>query len=189
MNISSHEEYGLRCAIRLAKAYQAGPIAASKIAELEGLSVEYVSKLLHMFRKAGIVSSVRGVQGGFRLVKTPENLRLQEVLKALASKNSSRDFCNHFSGQNEVCANIGNCSARPIWSMMTFAFQEVLGQMLLSELLQPEIAVKKRIVELFLGQLENFQKARNDPRSGGKSPIDIFNQREGSASSGSTIRN
>jgi len=156
VNISSHEEYGLRCAVRLAESFGSGPVAASKIAEKEGISVEYASKFMHLFRKAGFVTSVRGTQGGFELAKAPGELTLQEILLALDSKGiAAEDFCSQFSGQKEVCANFGNCSVRPLWSIITDCFETFFQKLYLADLMKSESAVKKRVAEILLEEVIN----------------------------------
>src|SRR5205823_5937207 len=74
MHISAVEEYGLRCALQLASQPEGSVLAASQVAEREGISVQYASKILHLFRKAGLVSASRGMQGGFRLVRAADEI-------------------------------------------------------------------------------------------------------------------
>ncbi|MBV9121820.1 MAG: Rrf2 family transcriptional regulator, partial [Planctomycetes bacterium] len=59
MKISSQEEYGLRCLLRLARA-EGASLTIPEIAAAEGLSVPYVGKLLAVLRQAGLIDSVRG---------------------------------------------------------------------------------------------------------------------------------
>jgi Rrf2 family iron-sulfur cluster assembly transcriptional regulator len=55
MRISAVEEYGLRCLVALARKGPDSQLSISEIAELEGLSVPYASKLLAILRRAGLV--------------------------------------------------------------------------------------------------------------------------------------
>jgi len=101
MHVSPLEEYGLRCAIQLAKLWtNKGHLSASRIAELEGLSVEYVSKIMYLFRKSGLARSVRGIDGGFLLQKAPQETPVLDVFRALKSKEDEENFCNHFRSMN-----------------------------------------------------------------------------------------
>ncbi len=146
MNITSHEEYGLRCALQLARLYGSGPVAASKVSEREGISVEYVAKFMHLFRRAGIVKSVRGTQGGFSLVKAPAEISLIEILHALSPKRKEAPgFCDQFRGQKEKCANFEECSVRPVWGAITNYFNFVVEQLKLSDLLSQERDVAQRV--------------------------------------------
>ena len=64
MKVSSQEEYGLRCLLQVGKKRtDETPIPISEIAVREGLSVEYVGKLLMTLRRGGLVKSIRGKAG------------------------------------------------------------------------------------------------------------------------------
>ncbi|HZF38830.1 MAG TPA: Rrf2 family transcriptional regulator, partial [Blastocatellia bacterium] len=77
MKITAQEEYGLRCILQLAREQTAnsdgnlepGAIFVRDIAEREGLSVAYVEKILWTLSHSGIVESVRGPKGGYRLTR------------------------------------------------------------------------------------------------------------------------
>jgi Rrf2 family protein len=111
MHISALEEYGLRCALQLARMHDNETLAASQIAEKEGISVEYASKLMHLFRKAEMVESVRGMQGGFRLTRPASEVTLKAVLDAVKAKRTpsdSADFCSQFKGAGQyLCPSRG----------------------------------------------------------------------------------
>ncbi len=155
MNITSHEEYGLRCALQLARHFGQGPVAASKVAEKEGISVEYVAKFMHLFRRAGVVQSVRGTQGGFNLAKSPQEISLSEVLHALSPKRTeSGHFCDQFKGHQESCLHIHECSVRPVWGAVTTYFNKMVARLKLSDLLAPETVVAKKVEQVLLETLQ-----------------------------------
>lgn len=146
MQITALEEYGIRCAYQLAKHHHDGPLAASRIAELEGLSVEYVSKIMHLFRKGGLVLASRGNQGGFYLAKNPELTYLDEVFSHLRSKKEMNEsFCEKFPGQQTVCNHSGSCSIRPVWNVLSGYFNEILGSLTLNDILSREEDIEKHI--------------------------------------------
>ena len=84
MKISSQEEYGLRCLMRLARVGQSESLSIPEIAVGEGLSQPYVGKLLAVLRQAGIIESVRGRTGGYRLAMPPEDITLGVARGAVA---------------------------------------------------------------------------------------------------------
>jgi len=151
MHVSAIEEYGVRCALQLASHTEQGPIAASKIAEKEGISVEYVSKIMHLFRKTGIVKAERGTQGGFILAKDPEEISLKEIFATLQGKKDSLEvssFCSQFTGNQEHCLHTQECSIRPVWMVVSSYFDEVLKSITLKDLL-----VKESESRTFIGAL------------------------------------
>ena len=80
MKITAQEEYGLRCLLRLARAGSNESLTIPEIATAEALSVPYVAKLLAVLRTGGLVESVRGRSGGFRLLGVPAEVGLVRVV-------------------------------------------------------------------------------------------------------------
>ncbi len=163
MNITSHEEYGLRCALQLARLYGQGPVAASKVAEKEGISVEYVAKFMHLFRRAGLVQSVRGTQGGFSLAKSPDQFSIANVLEALnPRRKETAGFCNQFTGKKEACVHVAECSVRPVWGAITEYFEYVIAQVTLAHLMSRETEVNKKVEEVLAEALQKLHRPSAD---------------------------
>lgn len=156
MHISPLEEYALRCAVQLVRMSgdgAASPISASRIAEKEGISVEYVSKIMHLFKKAELVETVRGTKGGFRLARDPKAIPLTDVFNALEIRKrldaqSSDEFCGQFAGQGASCAHLTECSVRPVWFVLSRYFDELLGALTVADLIRPESAIEAHILAL-----------------------------------------
>ncbi len=144
MKVTAQEEYGLRCILQLARHHSRDPVTGRQIAESEGISLDYVSKLLMILRRAELVRSVRGIRGGYALAKEPENITLGEVMRALSSEDgvvlTSPDshMCDHFSGHLEACTHLNACAIRPVWTVLARYLSGVLDHISLVELLQTE---------------------------------------------------
>lgn len=145
MHISAIEEYGLRCALQLASLEDSAVLAASQIAEREGISVQYASKIMHLFRKAGLVKAVRGMQGGFRLAAPAGEIKLKTVFSALRDEEEKGGFCSHYKGQQEHCVHLNDCSVRPVWAVLTSYFDSVLEQLTLGDLARTETEARQRV--------------------------------------------
>lgn len=156
MEISGLEEYGLRCALRLAQVYSKNrSISASEIAQLEGISTEYASKFMFLLRKGGLVQAHRGAKGGFALNCAPHEISLKQVFEALHTKPyPAHDFCTKHTGQLETCVHVGGCSVRPIWSTLTLFWIRFLESIQLSELLVEEASVQKLISERWVNVVQ-----------------------------------
>ena len=72
MNISTKGRYGLRAVLDLATNYGDRPIVLSTIAERQDISEGYLEQLMGPLKKAGIIASARGAQGGYYLAKDPK---------------------------------------------------------------------------------------------------------------------
>jgi Rrf2 family transcriptional regulator, cysteine metabolism repressor len=83
MRISSKGDYGLRALFDLAQRYGQGPTQSDDIAQRQGIPVNYLNQLLITMRRAGLIESLRGPQGGHLLARPPETINLREVLIAL----------------------------------------------------------------------------------------------------------
>ncbi len=146
MHISALEEYGLRCAVQLAALDEASQLSASTIAEKEGISVQYASKILHLFRKSGLVEATRGTQGGFRLSRSPAEISVREVFQVM--KEERGVACGNFRGQQQECVHIRDCAMRPVWQVLIGYFENVLEKLSLADLVRTESEARKK-VELF----------------------------------------
>lgn len=79
--ISQTTEYALRAVVSLG--YQPmKPMTTHQIAEITRVPVNYLSKVLQLLVKAQILTSQRGINGGFMLVKDPRSLSLLEIINA-----------------------------------------------------------------------------------------------------------
>lgn len=137
MRISALEEYGLRCALDLARHYEKGLVSASKLAEREGISTEYASKILFLMRSSGLVRSERGNQGGFQLVESPDQISVKRVFDAVDPKVvDGHAFCNQHTGQRDECVHLGKCSIRSVWDDLSTHIDRLLAQLTLSDLLE-----------------------------------------------------
>ncbi len=84
MNISSRCDYACRAIVELAKqAHTQQPVRATHIAESRGIPEKYLVHILIQLKRAGLVRSVRGSQGGYRLDRAPGDITLGEIVKAI----------------------------------------------------------------------------------------------------------
>jgi Rrf2 family transcriptional regulator, cysteine metabolism repressor len=83
MKISLRSTYGIMAAVDLAMQAGTAPIQAKSIARRQGIPARFLEQVLHAMKKAGLVSSLRGAQGGYVLSKKPADLSVAEILEAL----------------------------------------------------------------------------------------------------------
>lgn len=82
MIISQSAEYALRAAVLLSRA-EGSSMTAQQLADSSRIPPDYLSKILQALRKAGLLTSQRGVNGGFVLAKEPRRTTVLEVVNAL----------------------------------------------------------------------------------------------------------
>lgn len=139
MKITAQEEYGLRCLLQVARLTLKNELASlHDIAEAEKITVDYTAKLLMVLRQAKLVESVRGKSGGYKLSKLPENIYLDEVIKALSGELFETTSCSQFPGNNNKCVHISCCSIRSVWFSVSEILFDVLRKITLRDLLDVE---------------------------------------------------
>jgi Rrf2 family protein len=153
LKITAQEEYGLRCIMQLARQEPDVPMMVRDIAEREGLSVAYVEKLLWTLSRSGIVESLRGPKGGYRLTRPCTEISIGEVMRVLGGVPSRDDICAQFTGNQEMCVHHDDCGLRPVWVSITDFVHSVFDRIPLSALLQGSVDVQ--MVQLSgLGKVE-----------------------------------
>jgi Rrf2 family protein len=138
MKITAQEEYGLRCLLQLARHNGPEPLTIAAIAEVEGLSVPYVGKLMNTLRHSSLVESVRGRGGGYALTRSPADITLTDALEALGGHFFSTDFCETHHGNTSVCVHLDGCSIRSVWGVLGEIFDRVLRRTTLADLIQAD---------------------------------------------------
>lgn len=92
MKISTKGRYGLTIMMDLAKHYGKGPVPLKRIADRHRLSEHYLEQLVAPLRNAGLVRSVRGAYGGYKLARTPEEISAGDVIRVLEGPISPVEF-------------------------------------------------------------------------------------------------
>ena len=144
MRITTWAEYGLICALHLAKRAGEGPITGREIAAGERLPADYVEQILLRLRRAGLVNSTRGARGGYSLAKAPEDISVREVIAASELGTFDLHCVTHPVGE-ERCAESQSCSIRPVWVMLQQKIDNVLDSVHLGDLLVDERTVRQRV--------------------------------------------
>ena len=84
MNISARCEYACRAIVELARSAQGDkPMTSTFIAQRRSIPDKYLVHILLQLKRAGIVRSVRGAQGGYLLARAPEAISLLDVVTAV----------------------------------------------------------------------------------------------------------
>ena len=104
MRITTKGRYAVRAIIQLALQGNDGPVSIRKISEIENISAEFLEQIFFKLRKGGIISSVRGPGGGFKLARATEKISIAEIFDAVGEGlllspcvEDSPDTCERFS--------------------------------------------------------------------------------------------
>lgn len=157
MKVTAQEENGLRCLLRLARVPEGESLTIPEVAASEGLSVPNAAKILGVLRQAGLIESVRGRAGGYRLASSPSDIRLGAVLLFLGEPlYVDPGYCERHAGteSNGICVHHGGCTLRALWLTLEQWMRHTLDQITLADLLQSEGRItdllKQRLAEAVL---------------------------------------
>jgi Rrf2 family protein len=141
VRITTLAEYGVICALHLARRISEGPITGREIAARERLPVDYVEQILLRLRRAEIVRSTRGAHGGYALARDPNEISIRAVIAA--SEMTTFDLhCLSHPVEEERCSAAQACSIRPVWQLLQRRIDDVLEGIRLSDLLHEESHVR-----------------------------------------------
>lgn len=129
MKISTKGRYGLRAVLDIAMHDEAASV--SSIAARQFISENYLERLIAMLKKAGIVNSVRGAQGGYVLARSAEEISVGEVLRALEGDLNPVD-CSEIDGS--LCEGADICVTKFVWKRIADSINQAVDNLMISEL-------------------------------------------------------
>ena len=131
MKISTKGRYGLRILIDLATHDPEKPRMLKDIARSQQISEKYISRLVIDLRRAKLIRSVRGVNGGFHLAMKPEEITLLDVIEVMEGPISIVDCVK----TPKRCAMHANCAPREIWCGLNEDIRGLMRQTTLADIL------------------------------------------------------
>ena len=138
MKLTTQEEYGLRCLLRLGREEAGQSLTIAELSKQEAIASPTVAKMMRVLRRAGFVLSTRGKEGGYTLARTPEQINIGEALAALGGRLFDSRFCERHSGTVLLCTHSPDCSIRSVWRVLQDVVDGVLAHMTLKDLLRTE---------------------------------------------------
>ena len=132
MRLSTRGHYGLKAVFDLAQHYGTSPITLKSVAERQHLSENYLEQLIAMLRKAGLVKSVRGSQGGYILAKEPGMIKVGDIVRVLEGPIAPV-YC--VSEEDPGCCDQADyCITRTVWARVRDGIAAVLDGISLADL-------------------------------------------------------
>ena len=135
MNVTSKGRYALRVMLDLAQHREEGYISLKTIAERQGYSMKYLEMIVGSLKRAGLVASTRGKEGGYRLVRDPEDYTIGEILRCIED-NLAPVAC--IKAGDICCEYAGECMTVPMWKELDDITNAYLDGVSLQDLLTGE---------------------------------------------------
>ena len=137
MKLSTKGRYSVTALYELALHYGGGTFALHQIAENQAISENYLEQLMVPLRKAGLVESVRGAQGGYQLARQPAEITIGDIITAVEGPIALTDCLLSASKDKEPnCARAGHCITREIWAEVCDSINAVLEGITLRDLIE-----------------------------------------------------
>ena len=131
MKISTKGRYGLKAVLDIAMHDEASSVGS--IAARQCISENYLERLIAMLKKAGIVNSLRGAQGGYVLARPAEDISVGEVLRALEGDLNPVD-CAEIDGSGDFCEGADTCITKFVWKRISDSINQAVNNLMISEL-------------------------------------------------------
>jgi len=136
MKVTSKEEMGLRCMMRLAERSRGDrTVTISDLAKAEGLTPGYVGKIISQLRHGGLVKSIRGAGGSIELTQAPKDISLADIIIVLSGDDSGNTRVPIVeAGRMKNCNRYPNCNLKAVWGAMAAILQDTLSKVSLHDL-------------------------------------------------------
>lgn len=123
MKLSTTAEYGFRALIHLAENQLEKPYPLAEISKKEQISLAYLEKIFAKLREAGIVSSVKGIGGGYLLAKPMAEINFMEIIHAIEGNNEPYRLL-----VDQAKAPKLHCKSHLVWSAVQQKILQTLSQ-------------------------------------------------------------
>ncbi len=132
MKISTKGRYALRLMLDIAMNDAVEPVRLKDVAERQSISVKYLEQIISQLVRAGYVKSIRGPQGGYRLVKSPKEYTVGMILRQVEG-NMVPVAC--LEDEESGCERQSQCVTLRIWKELDEAMRSVLDKYTLADLM------------------------------------------------------
>lgn len=130
MMISTKGRYALMIMTYIAENQNDSAVPLKKIAENKGMGIKYLEIIVASLNKAGLLDSVRGKNGGYKLNRRPEEYSLLEILN-VAEGSLAPVACV----EKNICENSGNCKPYKMWKELDGIIENYLSNKTLADIL------------------------------------------------------
>lgn len=128
---------------QLALHYGEGPIPLNNVAQEQKISENYLEQLVATLKKNGFLESVRGAQGGYYLSKSPSEITVGNILRALEGDIAPADCV--IDGDDINCERAEYCVTKLVWEKIRDSIDDVVDSITLQDMIdEHNILMSKR---------------------------------------------
>lgn len=119
--------------IDLAMDKTGNPISIKSISDREGLSNNYLEQIFATLKLHGLVHSIRGAQGGYVLAKSPEEISIGDILRALEGDFKTVECLT--DDVDNICEKYNSCITRTLWEKIEHKITQVIDSTTLQDII------------------------------------------------------
>lgn len=136
MKLSTKGKYGLRAFIDLAVCAEDQPVSLTCIAQRQDISISYLEQLMAKLKKAGLVKSVRGVNGGYRIARPADEISVGDVLRALEGDLTPVECPGIDNDSTTHCNGSSQCVSKIVWKRINDSINDTVDSIYIGELVR-----------------------------------------------------
>jgi Rrf2 family iron-sulfur cluster assembly transcriptional regulator len=163
MRLTTKGRYAVTAMLDLSLHADKGPVSLADISERQGISISYLEQLFAKLRRHGLVSSVRGPGGGYRLSRGGDQIFVAQVIDAVDEKVDA----TRCAGMGD-CQNGETCLTHDLWQDLSAEIHRFLGGISLQSL------VERKGVRGVAQRQDSYQRERQDGRDRLKVPVSMI---------------
>ena len=147
MLISQKCQYALRGVFELAKHYGQKPVKIAEIAEAQAIPARFLEVILGELKQAGFVESRRGAEGGYRLIRPPEGLSVEEVIRFIEGPIGPVHCVKDES--DDRCPLRGSCVFISMWRRVQDAMTDIYRNTTFQDLLNDDARSREEFIPMY----------------------------------------
>lgn len=132
MKLSKKGEYALRAMVQLTLNYSKGPLRIGYISEQEKIPKKFLESILVELKKAGLVESTRGLEGGYELCQDPSNISLAQVVRIINGPLAPLGCVSRYAHVN--CPDENTCRLKKVMLDVRTAIVNVLDKVTFADI-------------------------------------------------------
>lgn len=150
MKLSTKGRYGVKAMFELALHHGGEPVSIKTIADKQNISDYYLEQLFGNLRKAGLIKSIRGAQGGYVLAKLPSQITVADILNVL---EGPIEISECITDDEMGCSRMNYCATRLLWIKISDSVNQVINSITLQDMINDYNEIQK--VSKEKGEKEN----------------------------------
>ncbi|MGL4875010.1 MAG: RrF2 family transcriptional regulator [Clostridium sp.] len=145
MKLSTKGRYGVKAMVDLAVNYGESPVSIKTISKRQHISEYYLEQLFSPLRKAKLIRSIRGAQGGYVLNKEPKDITVADIMYILEGPIEIADCID-----GVACDNVDCCATRMLWKRIKESIDEVMEGVTLQDIVNDYEKIQEKNSKLKL---------------------------------------